>query len=351
MIVTLILITSCGGDLSGNASETGNPIIMGEALLKSGQAVDSVTLIVRKQNSTSDDENYSYLGEEFDENGEATVAIDEFDFTLLESGTYLVELRSGDTLSAIQYLTVLADRTYELPQMVLDTLESISGSVTLHGGSTADVYVYAKGQKRFTKVESDGTFTLPVPQGLVAIKVVPQSEEYLPVEMSNILTGTTLDEIKILAKQPVSTNYECDSLIIRTILDSNRLYSIKVEQVTEQSGGRVVEFDVAPDTNQPDLINISGQIVTIPSEIGGLTALEELEIQYTSLTSLPESIGLLTNLIELELNDNNLTSLPQSIVNLTPTGELTLSRNALKLSAQQAEWATKYDPDWEESQQ
>lgn len=352
VLIIHFLLSSCSNNqFSGNASETGNPIIMGEALISFGQPVDSITLIVRKHKSIKSDTDYSYLGEEFNQDGELKISTEQFNFNLQDTGTYTVELRSGDTLAAMQYVTVLSDRTYNLQKMELDTLQTISGSVSLHGAENSDVTIYAKGLDRATEIQADGTFALSVPKGIVPIKIVPSSDNYRPVDIPNVLSGTSIDEVKILAIQPVSNSYECDSLIIRTILDSNQLYAVEVDQVTVTSSNRIVEFDVAADTNQPDMINISGQIVTIPSEIGGLTALEELEIQYTSLTSLPEAIGLLVGLEELELNHNNLTSLPESIINLTPFEELSLSGNSLKLNEQQTIWANKYDPDWAEKQQ
>lgn len=352
LLIALLGIQSCSGNsiAGGNGAETGNPIVIGTASLITGESVDSLTLIVRKQGTTANESNFSYLGNEFDEKGQLRVPAGEFDFTLQETGRYVVEIRSGDTLSALQYLNAIVGRTYELQEMILDTLLNITGTVQLYGGERVAVDVYAEGIDRTVTTRSDGSYVLPVPRGVVSVKLVPQSEEYLPVEIPYVQAGDSIEPITILAIEPVSTDYECDSLIIRAILDSNRLYTIGVEQVTVVKNGRVVEFDVAADTTQPQLVTISGFITVIPQEIGGLTALEELEIQYTSLTSLPEAIGKLVTLRDLELNDNNLTALPQSIVNINPTGELRLSRNSLVLTPEQILWADKYDPDWEENQ-
>lgn len=352
-VILLIVMQSCSSDsiAGGNGAETGNPKVVGTASLITGQIVDSLTLIVRKQGDSQNNSNFDYLGDEFDEKGQLRVPAGEFDFTLRETGSYVVEMRSGDTLSAMQYLNAIVGRTYEIQEMILDTLLNISGSVKLFGAANVPVEIRAEGIERSTTTDNDGSFTLAVPRGLVTLKLVPQSDEYLTVEIPYVQAGTTIELTKILAIEPISTDYECDSLIIRAILDSNHLYSIDVEQVTVAKNGRVVEFDVAADTSQPQLVTISGLISTIPSEIGGLSALEELEIQYTSLTALPEAIGKLVTLKDLELNDNNLRTLPKSIVNLSPTGELRLSRNSLVLTEEQKEWANKYDPDWEENQQ
>lgn len=353
LVFCVLWILSCGSNsiTAGNGSETGNPIVHGTASLPSDYIADSLTLIVRKQSYAEDDSIYSYLGDEFDQFGQLRVPAKEFNFTLRDTGAFVVELRSGDVLAAVQYLTVSEDHTYELPQMILDTLKEITGTVKLFGGDNVNVAIHAQGIERAVVAQSDGTFTLKVPIGLITLKITPQSDQYKPMEILYVQAGTSIGLTKVLATEPVSEDYECDSLIIRAILDSNRLYTVNVNQVTVTKNNRIVEFDVAADSSQPELINISGLISVIPPVIGGLTALEELEIQYTSLTTLPEAIGKLVNLKDLELNNNNLTSLPESIINITPTGELRLSGNSLKLNAEQRIWADKYDPDWESNQQ
>ena len=50
-----------------------------------------------------------------------------------------------------------------------------------------------------------------------------------------------------------------------------------------------------------------------PAEIGQLTSLKYLYLEYNQLTSLPPEIGQLTSLEELNLIENELTSLPAEI--------------------------------------
>ena len=69
----------------------------------------------------------------------------------------------------------------------------------------------------------------------------------------------------------------------------------------------------------------------IPSEIGQLTNLETLKLQYNELTgSIPPEIGNLTNLVKLDLRYNNLSgSIPTEVWSLINLKELRIQKNQL----------------------
>ena len=69
----------------------------------------------------------------------------------------------------------------------------------------------------------------------------------------------------------------------------------------------------------------------IPSEIGQLTNLATLKLQYNELTgSIPPEIGNLTNLVKLDLRYNNLSgSIPTEVWSLTSLKELRIQKNQL----------------------
>ena len=71
------------------------------------------------------------------------------------------------------------------------------------------------------------------------------------------------------------------------------------------------------------------ELISLPVEIGKLTALKHLFLRYNKLTSLPVEIGKLTALTELNLANNQLTSLPSEIGNLVLLKELVLFENQL----------------------
>ena len=82
-------------------------------------------------------------------------------------------------------------------------------------------------------------------------------------------------------------------------------------------------LDLSADNQSP------GHLDYIPSEIGELTNLLELYLNYNNLTSLPESIGNLSNLEELNVSYNKLEILPESIENLENLEVLSLHDNLL----------------------
>ncbi|MEE1964618.1 leucine-rich repeat domain-containing protein [Allomuricauda taeanensis] len=67
----------------------------------------------------------------------------------------------------------------------------------------------------------------------------------------------------------------------------------------------------------------------LPSKIGDLSALENLELGYNQLANIPLSIGNLTSLKFLYLSDNQLTEIPDAIGDLTGLKSLLLHNNPL----------------------
>ncbi len=269
------------------------------------------------------------------------------------------DLVSDTTLSRIEIVT-------KYP-----TMDTIRGTIHYFGGGETSAMVHVEGSNDSIKVGSNGSFVVPVPAGVYALNIVPESDQYRSWTGTNIVSDTTLTPMKILAKEPVSTDYVCDSLIVRAFLDSNSLFDILVSQITVTVAGRIVELDTKPDVQDSLSHDISPDVTVVPTEIGGLSALKELEIQYTKVTELPSSIGNLTlleelelngndlislpssigelsNLVELTLQFNNLTILPESFTNLTPTKMLSIQYNNLSLTGELKLWAETYAPGWEQ---
>ena len=79
-----------------------------------------------------------------------------------------------------------------------------------------------------------------------------------------------------------------------------------------------------------DVVGPQGnQLTSLPSEIGQLTSLKQLDLHDNQLTSLPAEIGQLTSLKWLHLSYNQLTSLPAEVGQLASLTELGLSYNPL----------------------
>ena len=70
-------------------------------------------------------------------------------------------------------------------------------------------------------------------------------------------------------------------------------------------------FGLEPSEDEIDEDEIDeDEIIYLPPEIGKLTNLEILNVDFNNLTTLPPEIGSLTNLTDLELGINPLTALP-----------------------------------------
>ena len=85
------------------------------------------------------------------------------------------------------------------------------------------------------------------------------------------------------------------------------------------SSGHVIEVELAQNNLQEEL----------PSEIGQLTNLEQLDLSGNQFLDLPSGIGQIANRKELWLNHNQLVALPPELGQLTKRQILHLSNNQL----------------------
>ncbi|MCZ8157353.1 MAG: leucine-rich repeat domain-containing protein [Leptospira sp.] len=92
-----------------------------------------------------------------------------------------------------------------------------------------------------------------------------------------------------------------------------------------------VSVDSWIDSNRHEkVLNLSKkEIGTLPSKIGELTSVEELTLQYDSLTFIPVEMGRLTSLRILNLFGNPISSLPDSLGDLQNLEVLLLGRTDL----------------------
>jgi Leucine-rich repeat (LRR) protein len=206
-----------------------------------------------------------------------------------------------------------------------------------------------------------------------------------------------------LRKLQSCTDYACDSISVRKILDRNGMSAVPVTQVTTSAGGRIttltLSYNLASDITLPKPCTV------LPSEIGNLTALKTIyafgntfdtissaigkcvslqtliannngiselpesigncplqliHLEKNKLTRLPESIGSLKKLMELSVTNNKLTSLPSSLVLLDSLRCIFIGNNRIcSLSDPLISWlkdvkrkmyCERFDPPWPESQ-
>lgn len=94
----------------------------------------------------------------------------------------------------------------------------------------------------------------------------------------------------------------------------------------------VVDANVWIEKNKEErVLNLSNKEVgVLPASIGTLQKVEELTLQYDSLTSLPKEIGNLKQLKILNLFGNPISELPEELGNLENLEVLLLGRTQLK---------------------
>ncbi|XP_064403664.1 malignant fibrous histiocytoma-amplified sequence 1 homolog isoform X2 [Halichondria panicea] len=83
----------------------------------------------------------------------------------------------------------------------------------------------------------------------------------------------------------------------------------------------------------PQLISLNlsnNRLEHLPHDLGRLSGLEELFLQYNRLSLLPESLCLCTRLVELDVKNNLLTRLPDGVGGLRALLTLNLTNNCLK---------------------
>ena len=84
-------------------------------------------------------------------------------------------------------------------------------------------------------------------------------------------------------------------------------------------------------TNLQDLNLRGNQISTIPAELGQLNQLQNLYLSYNKISTIPTEIGQLTKIQYLDLTNNEIIEIPAEIGKLTQLKELTLYNNKISV--------------------
>ena len=120
-----------------------------------------------------------------------------------------------------------------------------------------------------------------------------------------------------------------DLAVIDGLITLNNLnYSNLLETgVQSWNTGRLVSWVLTYTPNGSNGVN--QQLTVLPEDIGNLTSLASLYMEWNYITVLPESFSALTNLFNLVISNNLLTSLPEDFGNLTNLFFLDLGYNQI----------------------
>ena len=118
-----------------------------------------------------------------------------------------------------------------------------------------------------------------------------------------------------------------DLAVIDGLITLNNLnYSNLLETgVQSWNTGRLVSWVLTYTPNGSNGVN--QQLTVLPEDIGNLTSLASLYMEWNYITVLPESFSALTNLFNFVISNNLLTSLPEDFGNLTNLFFLDLGYN------------------------
>jgi len=339
-------IFHCATEISdgGSGTGTGNPVIIGKVYNQNGSPASNARVLLRRTDFLKDTSLARLQKEYIDSNDTVTGNDGTFRFTNVDTGRYFIEAAAKNNAPYAMLFTCQItkyDKEIKLAGDTLRPMEHIIGNASLYGGPNAKKYVQVYGLDRVVEADAAGDFKIPVPNGTYSLMIVAASSEYDNVAISSVESNDVPLSIKMLSDNPVSDSWICDTLIVRAILDSNELYDYEAEFfITMIENGRIYQLDM----EHPSLH-------TIPSIIGGLHTLKDLEIQYSSVDEVPSRIGELIDLKELELNGNMLRTLPIEITNIQKLTECRLEKNRLKnLPPAVKNWADKFDPGWETTQ-
>jgi len=270
-----------------------------------------------------------------------------FRFDSVDTGYYCIEVNAGDTLAAmIRYRAVIGDTSTDTLFAIVRAFATITGTVMYFGGPTTQAFITAYGLDRVAKVTQEGNFAIRIPEGTYILRLIPVQTTYNAFDIPSPITisaGSTISigTIAVLPLEPTCQGWECDSVIVRVILDSNGLTTTPVASVSyRDSTGRLFHLRLN------DL-----PITKLPNVIGGLSALTNFECERTKLVEISPQIGRLTQLTTLEINDNELTNLPIEITGLNNLTTLDVHNNRLaNLPAVVVAWLDKMQPGWQDMQ-
>jgi hypothetical protein len=302
--LAVVKLLSCGPapTVAGAGVETTNSFAV-SAVYRTGEPASNVVARLR---------NAHYLP---DNGGAESVSTDRFTdaqgavtFDSLEPGAYTLELTDQAGQSLVVRCTLAIDTGHiELGTDTLDPDGSVTGVVRVEGSSDHGARIRVYGLEKTTRAGSDGQFVLDhMPRGTFRMQIIPdQSRDKVELPEIDVQAGDTVstDTLRI---EHGCTDFPCDSLMVRQILDTNGLIDVAVDSVAVTIDGRIRGL----------YLEGRDSLVLTPA-IGQLTALEKLSFRRSKLTSLPENIGNLISLVRLDLFNTGIATLPASLSQCT----------------------------------
>lgn len=301
-----------------------------------------------------------------------------FIFSKLFYDDYTVEVLCNETLGSVEQVRIdeTAPRS-TISAVPVFPLSKISGSVNLYYNTEAPIIVQVYGIDRFARADNRGSFSLLVPPGLQKLHIAAYAKNDTTSHLFELdgldISLTVLPDeerdagvfhLRHSPSQPCNDG-ECDSMVIRSILEASGSRSIPLSSVSRTNDkGRIVELNLRRLNFSKgihfDIIKLCElQILDIGNtnlpmmfpDIGMMQNLEVIRADSNKLSFFSSSIGNIESLKELNLNDNELTELPQSIIKCRELSKIYISGNQLcEIDTVVSEWLDTIIPDWRDNQ-
>ncbi len=365
LVALISMFHACSIDVAGGAtSETTNGMtVSGFVVSEDGGAVDSADVFIRHSNFLKDTSAYFGEGQEPDA---VTDSLGCFSIDSIEPGEYYVEINYRGKTARVAECNKESDiKPFVFKDMIqLLPVAGFYGIVDRANiPSSVNIYVQIYGLDKVQKVENAGTFYFSgIPAGNLTLRFVSSDSQYGVIEYDTI--AVTPAENWDMGTYIMPFEAWKDTLAVRAILDSNGLFDLSYESVTEIKNGRVVDLNLnrLNISIMPKEIGVlrlkrlhcaDNSLESLPNEIGEVRTLDKLIVKNNNIGKLPGSIEHLTHMKHMDLSKNKLSSLPKNISKLTRLDFLSVDHNGL-ISVDPAIkiWIETYstNPDWELTQ-
>lgn len=137
----------------------------------------------------------------------------------------------------------------------------------------------------------------------------------------------TSEDLRPMVPYEPCSDYTCDSMNVRKILDRNGMPGVPVDAVSSVAGGRIASLSFS--YNLLTASSLPKPVTVLPHEVGNLTALRNIGASGNTIDTIAPQIGRCSNLSSLFMNNNGISDLPDSIVRCSRLITIDLDNNRL----------------------
>jgi len=356
--------TLSGGE--GSGSGVGNPAVSCAVFFEDSTVAAHATVRLRPSSYIDSAKLVKRLRKIHDTLTDSTGTLSLFD---LDSGEYTVEIVSGDSVGTVTRFYYNGTENIELPHDTLHAMAQISGAITLGIQTAEQTSIHIPGLERHISIDDSGYFSVLVPEGVYEIRVHSGGKETIILDSIRTQRGQASAPVQAVVDSTYlpCDSWECDTNVVRNILDENGLFSLTVDSVIHNEygiGNRVygLRFSNRGITRLPkitarlktlrELYLRHNDLIALPEIISTLDSLHEIKFSYNLMQSLPSWLGTLPRLTEIDAESNQINEIPATLLANTNISECSFALNYLCNQPQETIlWLNKVDPDWALTQQ